>query len=159
MQDVAAEAGLSVGAAYRYFDSKDALFGAALDRMGEQIAAAATESDQTEEAFEALLEVMLSRPAFVRIGTSLLLEGRNVSHVMSKHPAALAIAAQARERGDPDPETVAGAVLMVGLGAAVYGVTTNRALGRADDDDRLGRAVGSMVAAWIASRGGRDGAW
>ncbi len=34
-RQIAAEAELSVGVAYRYFESKEALLGAALDRMAE----------------------------------------------------------------------------------------------------------------------------
>ena len=42
MREVATAAGLSLGVAYRYYASREELFGAAMDRMADQIVAAAT---------------------------------------------------------------------------------------------------------------------
>ena len=69
MRDIAAEAGLSVGVAYRYFESRSAVFGATLDRIGERLAAAATSTANPTEAMLELWTTFNDNPAFVRIGT------------------------------------------------------------------------------------------
>lgn len=146
IRDIAREAGLSTGVAYRYFDSKPALIGAAMDRIGERLAAAVTGSDDLVDAMQALWQAFDDNPAFVTIGSWMILEGLNVSKVMSKHPAARDLIRQATDRGIDDPQTFAGVVLLVGLAGAFYGPSVNRALGRPDDDQRLYRSAAAAVA-------------
>jgi len=98
MRKIAAEAGLSVGLAYRYFESRDELFGAAMDRMAERIAAAAV-GDDPITVVSALWKAVGDNPAFPRLVTSLILSGQNVSEVMSKHPLMREIAKSAAELG------------------------------------------------------------
>ena len=69
IRDVALEAGLSTGVTYRYFDSKHALIGAAMDRIGERLAEAVTGSDDLFEAMHALWQAFDDNPAFVTIGS------------------------------------------------------------------------------------------
>ena len=66
MRDIATEAGVSLGAAYRYFDSKQALLGAALDGMAERIASAITASEDTAEAINFVWTELNASPAFPR---------------------------------------------------------------------------------------------
>lgn len=150
MRDIATEAGLSVGVAYRYFESRSAVFGATLDRMGERLAVAATSSDDPTEAMLELWTAFNDNPAFVRIGASAILDGQNVSAIMSKHPAARDLVAAAQARGIQDPQTFAGVILLVGLAGAFYGPSANRALQRDDDDQRLFQAAAEMVTSWVS---------
>lgn len=58
MRDIAREAGLSTGVADRYFDSKNALIGATMDRIGERLARAVTGSDDITKAMHALWQAV-----------------------------------------------------------------------------------------------------
>lgn len=151
IRDIAREAGLSTGVTYRYFNSKDALMGAAMDRIGERLAAAVTGSEDLIEAMQALWKAFDENPAFVNIGSWMILDGQNVSEIMSKHPAARDLIAQATKRGIDDPQTFAGVVLMTGLGGAFYGTAVNRALGRADDDQRIYQSAAEAIAVWATT--------
>ncbi len=149
MREIAEEAGVSVGVAYRYFHSKAALIGAAMDRLGERIAGSFTGSDDIHEAMKLFWVGLEANPAFVNIGSWMILDGQNVSEVMTKHPAALDLVALAEARGAEDPHTFAGVVLLVGLAGAFYGTAINRALGRPDDDERLLRSAAHAVSVWV----------
>jgi AcrR family transcriptional regulator len=149
MRDVAREAGLSVGVAYRYFESRDALIGAAMERMGERIATAGTANDDPVKAMTALWRVMSDNPAFGRLVTTLSMSGRTVTEVMAKNPLARDITSKASDQGMPDPSTVAGITLLLGIGGSFYGPTVNSATGRDSDDHRLYEAVAEMFALWI----------
>jgi AcrR family transcriptional regulator len=148
MRKIAAEAGLSVGLAYRYFESRDELFGAALDRMAERIAAAAV-SDDPITVVSALWKAVGDNPAFTRLVTSLILSGQNVSEVMSKHPLMREIAKSAAELGMDDPKTIAGVTGLVTIAGAMYGSFLNRAIGRDPGDPRLYDAAAAMMALWV----------
>lgn len=156
MRDIAHAAGHSVGAAYRYFDTKNDLIGAAMDRIGERLARAVTSSDDLTVAMESLLEGFEVNPAFVNIGSWMILRGENVSEVMSKHPAARDLIAQATSQGVRDPETFAGVVLLIGLGGAFFGSSVNRALSRPDIDRRVHGAAARALAQWAAGEARAD---
>lgn len=151
IRDVALEAGLSTGVAYRYFDSKNALIGAAMDRIGERLAQAVTGSEDLSEAMQALWKAFADNPAFVTIGSWMILDGQNVSEIMSKHPAARDLIAQATSQNIDDPQTFAGVVLLVGLAGAFYGPSVNRALRRPDEDQRIYRSAAEAIATWTHS--------
>jgi AcrR family transcriptional regulator len=146
MREISQEAGVSVGVAYRYFDSKTALIGAAMDSIGERLARAVTSSCDLTEAMHALWNEFQDNPAFINIGSWMILEGHNMSDVMSKHPAARDLMAQAARRGMKDPQTFAGVVLLVGLAGAFYGTAVNRALNREDDDQRIYQSAAEALA-------------
>jgi AcrR family transcriptional regulator len=149
MRDIAKEAGVSLGAAYRYFDSKQALLGAALDRMAERIASAITASDDTAEAINSVWTELNANPAFPRLVTWAILNGQNVSTIMSKHPLVREVAITATARGIEDPQTVAGITALIGIAGAVYGPTINRALQRDPDDRHLYDTAANMLTHWI----------
>jgi AcrR family transcriptional regulator len=149
MRAIAKEAGLSYGAAYRYFESRDALLGAAMERMGERIAAASARHDDPVEAMAAMWQVLRDNPAFPRLVTSLAMSGRTVREVMSKNPLARNVATKAAEQGMPDPAAVAGITLLLAIGGSMYGPTINSAVQRDPDDRGLYDAVGEMFALWL----------
>jgi AcrR family transcriptional regulator len=152
MRKIAAEAGLSLGLAYRYFASRDELFGAAMDRMAERIAAAAV-GDDPNMAISAFWTAVDDNPAFPRLVTSMILSGRNVSELMSKHPLMRDIARSAAELGMDDPKTIAGVVGLVTIAGAMYGSFLNRSIGREPDDPRIYDAAATMMALWVKDGG------
>jgi len=150
MRTIATEAGCSLGASYRYFDTKDELLGAALDRMATRITAASTAGP--EDPAEALLQVWQAfdtTPAFPRLVTWMISEGLDVTSAMSGHPFILKVADTARARGSKDPLTAAGIMALLVLAGAGYGATVNRALGREPDDQTLYHTTAHMFGAWI----------
>lgn len=148
MRDIAREAGLSTGVAYRYFDSKTALFGGAMDRIGERLARAVTGSRDLVDGLHDLWKAFEDNPAFVNIGSWMILDGQDVSQVMSRHPAARDLIAQATSREFDDPQTFAGVVLLVGLAGAFYGTSVNRALQRPENDQRIYESAAQAISAW-----------
>ena len=148
MRKIAAEAGLSVGLAYRYFASKDELFGAALDRMGERIVTAAV-GDDPAGAVRALWKAVGDNPAFPRLVTSFAMSGRYAPDVMAEDPLMRRVASASARLGMDDPMTVAGATGIMVLAGAMYGPTLNRAIGRDPDDPRVYDAVAEMYAGWL----------
>jgi len=155
MREIASDAGVSLGAAYRYFDSKEALLGAALDRMAERIASAFTATDESAEAIKAVWAALEANPAFPRLVTWAITNDQNVSEIMSKHPLVRDVAMSAAARGVEDPQTVAGITALIGIAGAVYGPTINRTLQRDLDDSRLYDTAASMLSDWIELQDGR----
>jgi AcrR family transcriptional regulator len=147
MRTITKEAGCSLGLAYNYFASKDELVGAALDRMAKRITADITSSDDPREALFVLLDSMQTHAAFPRLVTWLLLEGRDVSSVMSGHPLMQSVAAIAAERGVKDPTTLAMTMGLLAIGTFTYGPLLNRGVGRESDDSRLLEYAAVMFAA------------
>ena len=148
MRKIAAEAGLSVGLAYRYFRSRDELFGAALDRMGERIVAEAVVDDPMT-AIPALWKAVGDNPAFPRLVTSFAMSGRYAPDVMSEDPLMRKITSASAALGIDDPETVAGVTGMLVLTGAMFAPTLNRAIGRDPGDPRLNDATAAMMALWV----------
>jgi AcrR family transcriptional regulator len=149
MRAIAKEAGLGVGVAYRYFDTREALIGAALERIGERIAEAAATEDDPARVLAALWQVLADNPAFPRLVTSLTLDGRTVSEVMSRHPLARDVADRAAERGLEQPTLVATITLFLAIGGSVFGPTVNRAAGRDSKDRAFYDALSEMFALWL----------
>jgi AcrR family transcriptional regulator len=148
MRKIAAEAGLSLGLAYRYFESRDELLGAAMDRMAERIASAAV-GDDPITVVTALWKAVDASPAFPRLVASMILSGQDVSEVMSKHPLMRDITRSAAELGMDDPKTIAGVTGLVTIAGAMYGSFLNRAIGRDPGDPRLYDAAAAMMALWV----------
>ncbi len=151
MREVAGTAGLSLGVAYRYYASREELFGAAMDRMADRIVAAAT-GDTPITAVTALWRALDDYPAFPRMLTSLVLEGRNVSEVMSRHPLMRDIARSAAEQGVRDPATVAGVTGIMTLAGVLFAPTLNRTIQRDPDDPRVYDAAAEMMDLWVADQ-------
>ena len=149
MRAIAAEANSSLGLAYNYFESKDHLIGAALDRMAQHMSASATSTDDPHDALTTLLDTMNANPAFPRLVSWLVLEGRNVSDVMSGHPLMQQVAALARDRGAADPASSAMTMGLLAIGTYTYTELFNRAVGRELDDPRLLESVADMYANWF----------
>ena len=149
MRAIATEAGCSLGAVYRYFNSKDELLGAALDRMGERIAFVASRPDDPAEAPMNLCHILATTPAFPRLVNWMVSENKDVSSVMSGNPLIQEVAERARTRGSADPLTVAGTMALLGIGGAFYGPIINRAMGRDPDDQTLYDSTAHMFKDWI----------
>ncbi len=156
MRAIAKEAGLSVGVAYRYFESRDALLGATMERIGERLAEVAASHDDPAEQMAALLEAMERNPAFARLATWLTMSGRTPTDVMASHPLARDVVGKATHEGVSDPEGVAAVTLFLTLSGSMYRGTINRAIGRAPDDRRLDHSIGEMFALWMSGRSPED---
>jgi AcrR family transcriptional regulator len=144
MRAIAAEADCSLGLAYNYFTSKDELIGAALDRMANRIAAEALSPDDPRDVLLALMASMRSNVAFPRLVTWLVLEGHDLSRLMSNFPLERRVAAIAVERGADDPESIAMTMGLLAIGVFTYGGVLNRAVGRDPNDERLLEFVGDV---------------
>ena len=149
MRMIAAEAGVSVGLAYYHFDSKGDLVGEALDRMGAQIATRATDPDLSSDLGQ-ILAGLEANPAFAKVVASLVLSHKDVSSIMSGHPLIDKIAARATEAGAPDPGSVAGVAVLLGLTGELFIPAVNRAIGRPRDDERLREALIDMYETWLS---------
>jgi AcrR family transcriptional regulator len=149
MRAIAAGADCSLGLAYNYFASKDELIGAALDRMARRITADAIHTDDPRDALLALLASMRANAAFPRMLTWLVLEGRDVSSVMSGHPLMQSVAAVAARRGAEDPTSVAMTMGLLAIGTFTYDSMLNGSVGREPDDVRLLETAADMFAEWF----------
>ena len=156
MRAIATEAGCSLGASYLYFESKDDLFGAALDHMATRITAASTGAEDPAEALLDVWQTLDTTPAFPLLVTWMITEGVDVSSVMSGHPLILKVAETARARGNKDPQTAAGVMALLVLAGAGYGPAVNRALGRDADDQTLYDTTAHMFGAWMERQDKRD---
>lgn len=152
MRRIAEEAGFSLGLAYHYVDDKDDLFGAVLERIGERLSAQARSHSEGRETLSALWQALEATPAFAPLMTSLVLEGRNVSEMMARHPVVADLAADAADRRAPDPALLAAMHAFLAISVQTYEVLMNRTMGREDDDERLRAAVADMFSAWIETQ-------
>jgi len=146
MRSIAAEAGCSLGLAYNYFTSKDELLGATLDRIALRLATEAASADDPRDALISLVGSMRSNAAFPRLVTWLVLEGRDVSRLVSGFPLEQQVAAIAVERGADDPESIALTMALLAIGIYTYGDLLNRAVGRDPGDERLLEFLGDVFA-------------
>lgn len=69
MRRIADDAGVSLGVAYNYFESKEALFGAMLDRVAERLSARVVSGPDGRVMLVSLWEAMEDNPAFQRLMT------------------------------------------------------------------------------------------
>jgi AcrR family transcriptional regulator len=146
MRRVADEAGCSPGLLYHYFDNKEALLGALLEKIGERLAALVPSGHPPRQQLLALLSALEANPAFHRLMTWLVLEGRDVSEFMGRFPVISQAASDAAIRGDKDPALTAGLLAFTSLSLCNYTGLVNHAMGRAAGDDRLREAVADMYA-------------
>ena len=147
MRAVAEEAGLSVGLAYHYFDSKDDLFARTLDRIAAGLAPAdGTAPGGAGAVLESLWAGMESRPAFPRLLAWYVLTGRDVTSAMSGHPMIAQVGVLAEAGGHPDPVTLAEVTAALGLAGVFFGPGINRAAGRDPADRALYDTMAAMFA-------------
>ena len=145
MRRIAAEADVSVGLAYHYFGSKDALFGSVLDRLAADIARNIAPDLGPGEVLREVWIRLRAAPAFARLIVWLILEGKDVSSVMSGHPLMAQIAAQAGERGEEDPPAAAATLILLALAGGFFGPPANRAIGRDNDDPALLEVLAGLL--------------
>lgn len=147
MRSIAHEAGCSLGLAYRYFDTKEQLLGAVLDRATAHITDGLSPSHTPEELVEHAWPRLARRPVFARLFAWLILEQQDVSAVMTQHPLLDSAIRQANEAGDPDPIAAATALGAILLGGGFFGpAITNAAQGQPNSPElrnRLTRAAGA----------------
>jgi AcrR family transcriptional regulator len=160
MRAIADEAECSLGLAYRYFSTKEELVGAALDRAATYITTDLDASESptvlTREAWKRMAE----RPAFARLFAWTLLEGGDVTEIMSGHPFLEVLAQQAASVGDADPKSAAAAIGIITIGGGLFAPAFNRAAGNHPDDEavyeRLTGAVGAITASSSPLRSGPE---
>lgn len=154
MRSIAAEADCSVGLAYYYFDSKMELIGATLDRMAKRVAADAISTENPRDSLLVLVDSLRADAAFPRIVTWLVLEGQDISKVMSADPLLQSVTAAAAERAADDPASVAMVMGLLAIGTFTYGEMLNQLVGRQPDDRRLLDAAADMFASWFPQPAG-----
>ena len=151
MRAIADEADCSLGLAYRYFNTKEDLLGAVLDRAASYITAGLDTTDSPGQLTRQVWKRMAERPVFARLFTWTLLEGRDVTEIMSGHPLLQILGQQAAAQGDPNPQSAAAAIGVITIGGGLFAPALNRATGNRPDDqaiyERLMRAAGTIPTA------------
>jgi AcrR family transcriptional regulator len=151
MRAIAVEADCSLGLAYRYFDTKEDLLGAVLDRAASYITTgldtADTPGDLTRQAWKRMAE----RPVFARLFTWMILERGDITQAMSGHPFLQILGQQATSMGDADPKSAAAAIGIITIGGGLFASPINLAAGNQPDDqavyERLMRAAETIPTA------------
>jgi AcrR family transcriptional regulator len=145
MRAIAAEADCSLGLAYRYFDTKDELLGAVLDRAANYITTGLEATDSPGDLTRQAWKRMAERPVFARLLTWMILEGGDITEVMTGHPFLQTLGQQTASLGDADPRSAAAAIGIITIGGGLFTPAINRAAGNQPDDEavyeRLTRAV------------------
>jgi AcrR family transcriptional regulator len=149
MRRISEEAGVSLGVAYNYFDSKEALYGVMLERVAERMSRAALSGSNGREILLSLWDAMDANPAFQRLMTWLVLEGKNVSSIMSRHPVIADLSSASEIRGAAQPDLAGGMAALMGISLQTFGVLVNRAMARELNDPELRAEVADMFAAWF----------
>ena len=137
MRAIADEADCSLGLAYRYFNTKEELLGAVLDRAASYITTGLDTTDSTDHLTRQVWERMAERPVFARLFTWTLLEGRDVTEIMSGHPLLQILGQQAAAQGDPNPHSAAAAIGVITIGAGIFAPAINSAAGNQPDDETI----------------------
>ena len=135
--DLAEEAGITTSLLYFYFDSKDAIVQETLRTIAQEADAVAARYTDPEEMVDAVRALMWQRPAFPRMVTSLMLEGRDVTGLMGSHPLIQRLMEAAAAQSEGDPATYAGRSILDIISTATIGRAVNRAIGREPDDPRI----------------------
>jgi len=148
MRAIADEAGFSLGLAYRYYDTKQELLGAVLDRAASYITAGLDATDSPDDLTRQAWKRMAERPVFGRLIAWTLLEGGDITEVMSGHPFLRVLGQQAASMGDADPKSAAAAIGIITIGCGLFAPSINLAAGNEPGDEavyeRLARAVESI---------------
>jgi AcrR family transcriptional regulator len=147
MRAVADQADCSLGLAYRYFPTKDALLGAVLDRAAAFITDGLNPNEPLTVLAERTWQRMGERPVFARLFTWLVLERRDITEVMTGHPFLQVAAQRATQIDDPDPATAAAALGIVVLGGGYFAPALNQAAGLPANDQAIYQRLMSAIAA------------
>lgn len=151
MRAIADEADCSLGLAYRYFGTKEELLGAVLDRAAGYVTTGLDTTDSPVDAVRQAWERMAERPVFARLFTWMVLEGGDVTEMMSGHPFLQILGQHAESVGDPDPRSAAAAIGIITLGGGLFAPALNRAAAKQPDDEvvyeRLAQAAGTIPTA------------
>jgi AcrR family transcriptional regulator len=144
IRQIAAEAGVSPGLVYHYFDSRQALIASTLQHIAVEIDATASAEASPEQMGRATLAFLWDRPAFTRIITSMALDGVDITAAMGDHPLIRRLGGALG--GDPEvAQTRVGMVVALLLSAGAFGPGINRALGRDLGDPRLLEALSAVL--------------
>jgi TetR/AcrR family transcriptional repressor of uid operon len=134
MADICAEAGMSPGNLYRYYDSKEAIIAAICEEDRRQLTERLAALGQRNNLFEAMLEIAgeamtASDPEKAKFGCEILAEAaRNerVAEIVRRHNAAIVAlcadairAAQAVRQVDPALDATAAAAVLVAAAEAL----------------------------------------
>jgi len=145
MRAITDEAGCSLGLAYRYYDTKEDLLGAVLDRAAAYITEGFGPDDTPKQMARLAWKRMGERPVFGRLFAWLVLERRDVTDAMSGHPFLRNAAQHAKQEGDPDPTSAAAALGIITIGGGLLAPAINHASDIGPDDhkvyERLARAA------------------
>jgi AcrR family transcriptional regulator len=135
MRAIAEEAGCSLGLAYRYFETKEQLLGAVLDRAAEYITSDLEPDEPPEHLAQKVWRRMAERPVFARLLVWFVLEELDVTRAMSGHPFLQTAYRQAELAGDANPPAAAAALGITMLGGGLFiPVMTNALGGRLDEE-------------------------
>ncbi len=121
MRSIADEAGCSLGLAYRYYETKEQLIGAVLDRAAAHISGSIDPDYTPEELAQHAWTRMAERPVFAHLFAWLILEKQDVTALMSRYPFMRGAIQQASKSGDPDPAAAATALSTIVLGRGFFG--------------------------------------
>ena len=144
IRQIAAEAGVSPGLVYHYFDSRQALMSATLQHIAADIDTRAAAAGSPEQMGQAALAYLWERPGFSRIITSMALDGADITAAMGDHPLIRRLGGALG--GDPEvAQTRVGMVVALLLSAGTFGPGINRALGRDLGDPRLLEALSAAL--------------
>ena len=152
MRAIADEAECSLGLAYRYFSTKEELLGAVLDRAASYIT---TDLDASQSPIVLTTEAwkrMAERPVFARLFAWTLLEGIDVTEVMSRHPFLQILGQQAVSVGDADPKSAAAAIGIITISGGLFAPAFNSAAGHQPDDEAVYERRQLNCGQWKRSR-------
>ena len=118
VRHIAAEAGLSPGLVYHYYESREQLFGATLLAIARDMIETIETADSAAAMTRIVLDTMHERPAFARMVTALHLDGHDVTELMGEHPLVEELIAS--EGSDTQARVLAAAAVGILLSAGVY---------------------------------------
>lgn len=146
--DIARQANTTTSLLYFYFESKDDIVIATLRWIATELDAVATDATPGEMA-AAVSRSLSARPAFVRIISWLILEGRSVTVEMGDHPFLRRLLVSLSADNADDAHTQAGAVIAVLLSNALFSGDINAAIGRKRDDHQISDALDGCIVALL----------
>ncbi len=137
MRAIAAEADCSLGLAYRYFDTKEDLLGAVLDRAATYITTGLDATGSLDDLIRQTWKRMTERPVFARLLTWMILERGDITEVMSGHPFLQILGQRTASIGDADPRSAAAAIGIITIGGSLFTPPITRAAGKGPDDEAV----------------------
>jgi AcrR family transcriptional regulator len=145
VNDIAQEANVTTSLLYFYFGSKDDLVIATLRSIVSDMDALAAGAADPREMATVVSSSLADRPAFARIIAWFVLEGRPIAKEMGDQPFLRRLVVTLAAQESDDPQTEAGAAVVILLANAFLSGGINLALGRESDDERLVRALDDSI--------------